>query len=97
MLELTELVLDDRERWNQESIARVLDNGQTRNVSLSKRIPVLLAYWTAWVDPQGRTNFRRDIYGQDAQWARALDADFNLHSKPLVSPSKGNRAPPAQQ
>lgn len=97
MLELTELVLDDRERWNQESIARLLDNGQTRNVSLSKRIPVLLAYWTAWVDPQGRTNFRRDIYGQDAQWARALDADFNLHSKPLVSPSKGNRAPPAQQ
>ena len=50
VLELTELVLDDRERWNQESIARVLDNGQTRNVTLSKKIPVLLAYWTAWVD-----------------------------------------------
>ena len=97
VLELTELVLDDRERWNQESIARVLDNGQTRNVTLSKKIPVLLAYWTAWVDPQGRTNFRRDIYGQDAQWARALDADFNLHSKPLSSPSTENRAPTAQQ
>ena len=97
VLELTELVLDDRERWNQESIARALDNGQTRNVTLSKKIPVLLAYWTAWVDPQGRTNFRRDIYGQDAQWARALDADFNLHSKPLYSPSNGNRAPTPQQ
>ena len=94
VLELTELVLDDRERWNQESIARVLDNGQTRNVTLSKKIPVLLAYWTAWVDPQGRTNFRRDIYGQDAQWAQALDADFNLRSKPLFSPSDGESRTP---
>jgi murein L,D-transpeptidase YcbB/YkuD len=96
VLELTELVLGDRERWNQESIARELDNGQTRNVTLSRKIPVLLAYWTAWVDPQGRTNFRRDIYGQDAQWARALDADFNLPSKPLFSTSTENRAPTAQ-
>jgi murein L,D-transpeptidase YcbB/YkuD len=97
VLELTELVLDDHERWNRESIARALDDGQTRNVSLSRKIPVLLAYWTAWVDPQGQTNFRRDIYGQDAQWARALDADFNLRPKPLVSPQQGNRVPPAQQ
>ena len=97
VLELTELVLDDRERWNQESIARVLDDGQTRNVTLRKKIPVLLAYWTAWVDPQGRTNFRRDIYGQDAQWAKALDADFKLRSKPLFSPSAENRAATAQQ
>jgi L,D-transpeptidase YcbB len=62
----------------------VLEDGQTRNVSLSTKIPVLLAYWTAWVDPQGRTNFRRDIYGQDEQWAQALDAEFKLRAKPLI-------------
>lgn len=96
VLELTELVLDDRERWNQASIARVLDTGETHNVTLSKQIPVLLTYWTAWVDPQGRTNFRRDIYGQDAQWAQALDAEFKLRSKPLFSPSADDPAPTTQ-
>jgi L,D-transpeptidase YcbB len=97
VLELTELVLGDRERWNQESIARALENGQTRNVTLKKKIPVLLAYWTAWVDPQGRTNFRRDVYGQDAQWAKALDADFKLREKPLFSAGAEDRAATAPQ
>jgi L,D-transpeptidase YcbB len=88
VLELSERVLDDPEQWNQASIARVLEDGQTRNVSLSTKIPVLLAYWTAWVDPQGRTNFRRDIYGQDEQWAQALDAEFKLRAKPLIGSSE---------
>lgn len=87
VLELTELVLDDREHWNQSAIARVLDTGETRNITLKKPIPVLLTYWTAWVDPKGRTNFRHDVYGQDAQWAKALDSEFKLRSKPLFSPS----------
>lgn len=93
VLDLTELVLDDRENWNQAAIARVLDTGETRNVTLRKPIPVLLTYWTAWVDPKGRTNFRRDVYGQDAQWARALDSEFKLRSKPLFSPAQPVSAP----
>jgi Uncharacterized protein conserved in bacteria len=84
-LELTQLVLNDQERWNDESIARVLASGESRNVTLRKSIPVLLTYWTAWVDPQGRTQFRRDIYGQDDKWAQALEAEFKLRAKPLFS------------
>jgi murein L,D-transpeptidase YcbB/YkuD len=84
-LELTQLVLNDQERWNDESIAAVLASGESRNVTLKKSIPVLLTYWTAWVDPQGRTQFRRDIYGQDDKWAQALEAEFRLRAKPLFS------------
>ena len=82
-LELTELVLDDPERWNAASFASAIEHGETRNVSLAKRVPVLLTYWTAWVDPQGRMNFRRDIYGQDAKWAQALEARFAVRARPL--------------
>jgi len=82
-LELTELVLDDPDRWNAASIASAIEQGTLRNVTLKKKIPVLLAYWTAWVDPQGRLNFRRDLYGQDAKWAQALEERFTVRARPL--------------
>jgi L,D-transpeptidase YcbB len=82
-LELAELVLDDPEQWNAASIASAIDQGQLRNITLRRNVPVLLTYWTAWVDPQGRMNFRRDLYGQDAKWARALEARFAVRTRPL--------------
>ena len=57
--------------------------GQLQNVTLPTKMPVLLAYWTAWVDPQGRVNFRRDVYGQDAKWAAALDRQYSARQLPV--------------
>ncbi len=82
-LELAELLLQDPDRWNKQSVDAVIKGGQLQNVTLRKKIPVLLAYWTAWVDPQGRMNFRHDLYGQDARWATALDAEFKVRARPL--------------
>jgi murein L,D-transpeptidase YcbB/YkuD len=87
-LELTELVLDDPEHWNAASIASAIEQGVLRNIRLKKKVPVLLAYWTAWVDPQGRLNFRRDLYGQDAKWAQALAARFAVRTRPLFQPAR---------
>jgi len=84
-LELAALVLDEPDRWNAQSIARVIQGGKLQNVTLKRRMPVLLAYWTTWVDPEGRVNFRRDLYGQDAKWAESLDAPFRVRAKPLFS------------
>ncbi len=84
-IELAELVLNDPERWNRNSIDAVIKSGQIQNVTLRRKVPVLLAYWTAWVDPQGRMNFRHDLYEQDARWAAALDAEFKVRRRPLFS------------
>jgi len=84
-LELAERVLDDPAQWNAQSIASVIRGGKLQNVTLKRRMPVLLAYWTAWVDPEGRVNFRRDLYGQDAKWAEALDAPFRVRARPLFT------------
>jgi murein L,D-transpeptidase YcbB/YkuD len=86
VLELAALVLDDADRWNAQAIDDVIARGELQNVTLPRRVPVLLAYWTAWVDPKGGVNFRRDLYGQDAKWAAALDAPFTLRTKPLFGP-----------
>ena len=86
-LELAALVLDDAKAWNARTIDDAIARGKTQNVTLKRKIPVLLAYWTAWVDSEGRTNFRRDLYGQDAKWAAALDAPFTLRARPVFAPA----------
>jgi murein L,D-transpeptidase YcbB/YkuD len=88
-LELAERVLDDAQRWNQASIAQVIDSGRLQNVTLKRKIPVLLTYWTAWVDGEGTVNFRRDVYNRDAKWAAGLDAPFTARARPLFT-SVGN-------
>ena len=75
-LELAELLLADPVKWDTAAIRRTVDEGVTRPVTLTNKVPVLLAYWTAWVDDQGRVNFRRDVYGQDAQWAAGLEQSY---------------------
>ena len=37
-----------------------------------KPIPVVITYYTAWVDENGRLNFRGDIYGHDARLAAKM-------------------------
>jgi L,D-transpeptidase YcbB len=84
-LELAKLLLHDEQKWNDQSIARTLESERTQNVTLPSKIPVLLAYWTAWVDHAGRVNFRRDVYGQDARWAAGLDGEFTIRRRPLTA------------
>jgi murein L,D-transpeptidase YcbB/YkuD len=48
----------------------ILDSGVTTRVNLAKPMPVLLTYWTAWIE-DGEVQFREDIYERDQ---RVLDA-----------------------
>jgi murein L,D-transpeptidase YcbB/YkuD len=75
-LELAALLLANPTAWNADTIARTIQAGRTQNVTLTSKVPVLLAYWTAWVDPEGRVNFRRDVYGQDAKWLAGLTGAY---------------------
>jgi len=59
--------------WNQERFDRVLENGVTQGVSLTRAIPVRLHYDTVIVEA-GSVVMRRDVYGLDAAYLRALDA-----------------------
>jgi murein L,D-transpeptidase YcbB/YkuD len=87
-LELAERVLADPVRWNRDSIERTIAGRQSQNVTLTRKIPVLLAYWTSWVDQQGLMNFRRDVYAQDERWIAALDAPFRIRDRPLFGPAE---------
>jgi murein L,D-transpeptidase YcbB/YkuD len=59
--------------WNRERVDRALESGATQGVSLARAIPVRLHYDTVIVEASS-VILRRDIYGLDAAYLRALDA-----------------------
>lgn len=50
----------------------ILNSRQETQVNLVTPLPVHIVYWTAWVDTEGRLNFRNDIYGRNAQLRQAI-------------------------
>ena len=75
-LELTELLLADPVRWDASAIRAAINAGKTRTVWLPRKIPVLLVYWTAEIEADGRVIFKRDVYRRDEKLRRALDGQF---------------------
>jgi len=71
-LELAKLLLVDVPGWAPNTITAVLRAGRERAAVLPEAVPVILAYWTAWVDDAGVLQLRDDVYGWDARLARAL-------------------------
>ena len=59
--------------WDRERFDRVLESRTTQGVALARTIPVRLHYDTVMVEA-GTVVMRRDIYGLDAAYLRALDA-----------------------
>jgi murein L,D-transpeptidase YcbB/YkuD len=74
---LTVLVLGDSVTWSRRKLEAAIATGKTRNITLKRRLPVLLTYWTAVVDrTEGKAQFFRDAYGRDRPFAAALDRPF---------------------
>lgn len=70
--ELANLLMEGDPDWSMTKLQAILDSGKTTRVKLAKPMPVLLTYWTAWVE-EGVVHFRADPYGRDAPILAALD------------------------
>jgi murein L,D-transpeptidase YcbB/YkuD len=77
-LELAELLLEGQDGWDRAALESAIETGTTRTVGLARPVPVLVAYWTTWVDRYGALQHRPDIYGRDAKVAAGLDAPFSF-------------------
>ncbi len=58
-------LLKDNKGWSRRRIDQIKASGERIKVKPARRIPVYLAYITAWATPDGTVNFRRDIYKRD--------------------------------
>lgn len=62
---LAKYVLKGYSEWSEEAIFAAMRSGVEKQVRLKEKIPVHIAYFTAWVDPNGGLHFQPDIYGYD--------------------------------
>ncbi len=64
--------LRNQPEWTESRIDKAMNAGKEKYVTLTTTIPVFLGYFTAWVDEEGKINFRDDIYGHDNKLAEHL-------------------------
>ena len=58
-------LLQEDPEWTSEAIDEAMNSGKEKYVKLKKSVPVLITYYTAWVDEFGKLRFAEDIYGHD--------------------------------
>jgi murein L,D-transpeptidase YcbB/YkuD len=70
---LAEWVLSGEPGWRAAEIRRAMRGTRTLEVPLTRRVPVLVGYFTAMVGEDRVPRFVEDIYGQDGALATALE------------------------
>jgi len=58
--------------WTKEKITAAMNSPTEIYAPLKHSVPVIITYYTAWVDEAGILNFRDDIYGHDAEVAAKI-------------------------
>ena len=71
--------------WSLPAVQAVVDGKQLEAVPLKRKVPVHLAYMTAWMDEFGLIQFREDIYGRDAILKSELYPDGKAGGDPLAA------------
>lgn len=69
---LAEWLLRKDSSWTQQKIMAAMNGGKEKFITLKEKVPVYIGYFTAFVDSDGRLNFRDDVYGHDARLTATL-------------------------
>jgi murein L,D-transpeptidase YcbB/YkuD len=70
--QLARYLLKDNSEWPSEKLDSVMFSGIQTYIKLKTKVPIFIAYFTSWVDRNGKLNFRDDIYHHDAKMKEIL-------------------------
>jgi murein L,D-transpeptidase YcbB/YkuD len=71
-VKLANFLLKDRPEWDAGAIDLAMHSGTEKSVTLKNKVPVFIAYFTAFIDRDHVINFRKDIYNRDDKLAAML-------------------------
>jgi murein L,D-transpeptidase YcbB/YkuD len=69
---MAQYLLRNNPEWTPDKIAEAMNSDKEKYVKLKKPVPVIITYYTAWVDENGLLNFRDDIYNHDSDLASKM-------------------------
>lgn len=78
---MADYLLKDNPEWTPERIRAAMNSGTEKYVKLKNPVPVVITYYTAWVDDNGRLNFRDDIYDHDKKLSKKMFSNPVLLAK----------------
>ena len=71
-VKMANYLLENSPEWTPEKIEAAMNSGVEKTVSLKHSVPVIITYYTAWVDENKKMNFREDVYGNDRIFAAKM-------------------------
>lgn len=71
-VKLAQFLLRNDASWNNDKIEAAMNTGGERTITLNDKVSVFIVYFTAFVDREGKINFRKDIYGRDHRLAEMM-------------------------
>jgi murein L,D-transpeptidase YcbB/YkuD len=77
-LELAELLLDDPVKYGQPQLEAILESRVTQRINIRPKMPVVILYLTASIDPGGNVRFFKDIYQRDQKLLAALNGEVTI-------------------
>lgn len=72
-LKLAEVLFAKDRSWGEENISSMIEGGENRPVTLNRKIPVHITYFTAKIDAKGKLTTYKDPYGVDRRVIMALN------------------------
>jgi len=71
---LAQFILRNDANWDSVKITKAMNAGKEQFYNVKEPVPVFIGYFTAWVDRDGKLNFRDDVYGHDKKMKERLFA-----------------------
>jgi murein L,D-transpeptidase YcbB/YkuD len=74
-VKMANYLLSEDAHWTAEKIDSAMNSGKEKYVRVKNPVPVLITYYTAFVDEEGQLHFMEDIYDHDINMAVKLFTD----------------------
>ena len=69
--------------WDRSRVDDEVDGGDSHTVKLPQKVPVHIAYFTAWPDSSGKMMYYNDIYGRDEAMKKAITSTATMRDSLL--------------